>query len=722
MLPASLLVSGALLLASTVFDGTGALAQTAPVSAKPASNATALDRIVITARRQSEDAQSVPISTTIIAEQRLREVPPTSSNSAIAQATPNFYHVYAGGKYTNRAVMRGVGSLLTMSPDDTSVVFNVDEIPTSAFGPMPSTLDLERIEVLRGPQGTLYGRGAQGGAVIFVPVRPDFEKELQLRGEVGTNGWKIGEMVVNTPLVDEVLAGRLAVRYATQDGDIFNPVRNGEDGGFRVGAARGSLLFTPGADTTALLSFNYNSSDGATQNVLRNSTCFPCSGSNPAEQHFVDNYGVNLRFEHAFEGFRLTSVSSAQGYTSNSRMDLVDGLLWAGFPPSIIDDPHSDIFRSDNRETNFFQEFRLSSLEDSSTKWTAGVNYFRSQYSGWIRGENVTFPGFELFSGRYTQALDTNSYSAFGEATVPLLGDLSGILGLRLTHENKHARYRFFGDGAPGTVERHDQDSGFSDTYVTGRAGLSYTWSDDFMTYGTIGRGAVAGGYPSSAINIMFGQDEPMFPTSMSWAYEAGFKSTLWDGRATLNGSLFYNNVGNGHLLSYDAATFAFSIAALDYTSYGGELEARVQVAPELTLFGGVGYTHARLGNVPAGSGTGASSGNTVPNVPEFTANVGAEYRVAGERFGIDEGEFYATATYQYVGSRSADVKNSFDLAPYGILNGRVGWEGDAASVYAFGHNLLDQRYEITGGMSGRSQVVRPGLGRTVGIGATVRF
>ncbi|WP_245488492.1 TonB-dependent receptor [Mesorhizobium sp. Pch-S] len=718
--PASFLMA-AVLLSSTALHGTGAWAQT---TSKPVTDTggTVLERIVVTARRASEDAQSVPISINILEGDRVKEISSTSSNSDIARSTPNFYNGYAGTRYTNRAVMRGVGSLLPMSPDDTSVVFNTGDVPTSAFGPMPSTLDLERIEVLRGPQGTLYGRGAQAGAVNFVPVQPGFAKELQLRGEIGSNGKALGEFIANTPLIDDRLAGRLAVQYSQQDGDIFNPIRNGEDGGFRIGAARGSLLFTPDTDTTALLSFNYNSNDGTTQNVLRNASCFPCSGSNPAEHHFVDNYGANLRIERAFESFRLTSISSIQRYGSESRMDLIDGLLWPGFPAGMINDPHADMFYSDSRETDYFQELRLSSPEGSATKWTAGFNFFRSEFGVGTYGENVTFPGFELFSGRQSQSHSTNSYAAFGEATVPLAGGLSGIAGLRLTHEDKKSAYRFQGDGAPGTVDRHEQRSDFSDTYLTGRAGLSYDWSDDFMTYATIGRGAVTGGYPTATILIMFGRDEPMFPTSLSWTYEAGFKSTLWDGQATLNGSVFYNDVSNGHLLSYDATTMAYSIAALDYTSYGGELEARVQLTPELTLFGGLGFTRATLRDVPANNGTGAMSGNGVPNVPEFTANIGAEYREAAERFGLEGGEVYASASYQYVGARAADIKNSFDLAPYGILNGRIGWEGDKTGIYAFGHNLLDKRYEVTGGMSGREQVIRPGLGRTIGVGATVRF
>ncbi|MGE3871328.1 MAG: TonB-dependent receptor [Parvibaculaceae bacterium] len=684
-----------------------------------------LDTIYVTARRHSENAQSVPISMDVLEGQKLKEISSVSSNSDIARSTPNFVHVYAGTHYRNRAIIRGVGSLLPMSPDDTSVVFNMDEVPTSGFGPMLPNLDLERIEVLRGPQGTLYGRGAQAGAVNFIPKRPGFERELELRAEVGTFGWHLGELVANVPLVTEKVSGRLALQYSQREGDIRNVVIGGEDGDAKVGAARASLLALPGPNTTALVSFNYNENDGARQNVLRDASCYPCSGSNPPELHKVDNRGVTLRVEHDFTGLRLTSLSSVQGYSARTRMDLLDELVFGalGFTPEQLDGAHDNILHGKRSETDYLQEFRLSSREEDRLKWTVGVNLFRSEYGGQNWGENVTFPGFQVFSGELDLDLETNSYAAFGEVTVPLVGKLSSFGGLRLTYEEKEAHYQFRGDGAPGTVARNEQNSNFSDTFVTGRAGLSYEWSGALMTYASVGRGAVAGGFPTSLSNIMFGKEEPMFPTSMSWTLEAGFKSMFWDGRATINGALFYNDVGNGHLMSFNPDIRAYEIATLDYESYGGELEARLQLTPELGLFGGMGYTHTELKDVPERSTTGAISGNAVPNVPAFTGSIGAEYRMMAERLRLGGGEVFLSGTYQYVGHRAVDVRNSFDLDAYGIVNGRAGWEGEKAGLYVFGLNLFDERYEVTGGSYGvGAEMVRPGTGRTLGVGATIRF
>ncbi|EKF18533.1 TonB-dependent receptor [Nitratireductor pacificus pht-3B] len=681
--------------------------------------ATILDTITVTARRHAEDAQSVPISIKVIEGRETEQISPASSNADIARSTPNFVMQEFGGNYTNIGHIRGVGSLFPLSPDDTSVSFNVDEIPMSAFGIPPSALDLSRVEVLRGPQGTLYGRNSQGGAVNFVPNTPEFHREFRLRGEIGTNGWHLGEFIANMPLIDDTLAARLALQYSSRDGDIRNVVQGGEDGAIRVGAARGSVLWTPSDVTSVLLSLNYDRNDDATPLwVMRDADCYPCSGLNPRNDFRREQYGTKLRVEHDFDAFRFTSISAFQSMESPQVMDLADGLVYG----DSVNGPRENLSLVELGEQNLFQEFRLSSHDDAHVRWTAGLNYFQSDFDMLRRAENLTDPAFFTYGGRLNTEMRTRSYAAFGEASVPLTDRLTGVIGMRLTHEEKRVAYVFDGE-PPDTVDFFRQDASFKDSFVTGRVGLNYQWTDDLMTYASMGRGAVAGGLPWVPYNVPFGINEASFPTSLSWTYEAGFKATLWDGRATLNGSLFYNDVRDGHLLTYDPAIYSFTVAALDYETYGGELEARVQVTPDLTVFGGIGYTHATFGTIPEPSLTGARTGGRVPGIPRLTGHLGMEYRIDASRLGVNQGEFYVNANYQHVGSRAVDVKRTFDLDAYGVVNARLGWQGDDAEVYLFANNVFDERYEIIGASYGPGlDLVRPGVGRTIGLGASVRF
>src|SRR5690606_18890630 len=134
--------------------------------------------------------------------------------------------------------------------------------------------------------------------------------------------------------------------------------------------------------------------------------------------------------------------------------------------------------------------------------------------------------------------------------------------------------------GAPGTVSDYIQDARFSDTYLTGRVGLSYDWTEQAAVYASVSRGAVTGGTSWTPYNIPTGSDEPLFPTSTSWSYEAGVKSRLLDDRVAINASIFYNDVKGGHLLAFDASRFAYVTTAFDYETYGGELEVRAEITP----------------------------------------------------------------------------------------------------------------------------------------------
>lgn len=680
--------------------------------------------VVINARRITEDLQKVPIAISVIDSSQSRNINPSSSNADVAHSSPNVNYVDMGGYYSNSMTVRGVGSISPLSADDSSVSLNVDEVPLSAYGVPPSTLDLERVEILRGPQGTLYGRNSQGGAINYISKKPVFANEYSIRGEAGNKNMGMGEIIANTELIKNELATRIAVRYSDRGGDISNKAISGEDGGVKVGGARGSLLYEPDADTRALLTFDFASNnDKQPQNILRNAYCYPCSGVNPRTGNERENYGGTYRFEHNFEAFRFTSISSIHRLNVNTIDDNQDMLIYQaylGLPPSVTNLLDKNTMSGDQHETAYMQEIRLSSLENSTVEWTGGINYYRSEYNALQDGRNSDNGAF---SGLQTGDLTSNSYAGFGEMTVPLIGELKGIAGLRVTHEEKNADYGFIGSGARGTVDKFAQDSNFDDTFVTGRAGLTYDWTTEFMTYGTVSRGAVAGGFPWHSVNNPFGKIEKAFPTSTSWTYETGFKSNLLDERATLNVALFYNDIKKDHQISFNPALLEYEIVALDYKTYGFEAEGRVMITDELTLLGGIGYTKAELTDLDDENLLKAKSGNLVPNVPEWTGNIGLEYMAPAERIGLNLGDIYASANYQYTDKRASDVRNSFSLEHYGLVNARLGWKSNNVEIYAFGNNLLDKRYEAFGAFyTSDVQVVRPGVGRTIGFGTSFRF
>lgn len=688
----------------------------------PQVKPTELETIVIKATKNEKDVQKLPDSIVVLKGDRLK-LNVTATNAEIARAVPNFNFI-DDGRTANQANIRGVGSFSSLSSDDTSVVYYMDEVPLSVFGTSSMLLDVDRIDVLRGPQGTLYGRNTQGGAVNFVPNKPTFEDSLFLNSEIGSDGYMMGQATANGTIVPDVIAGRLALQWSRFDGDIPNIATGGKEGDINIAGTRGTLLFSPDAGTEATLSLNYNRSDvNSPRFLLRDTPNFPVSSLDPSYDQESKAYGGNFRFRHEFETFALTSITSIQRGTSRQLSDNTDGLVFqalTGQPPSAFNTPNADNAQTGIGETTYMQEVRASSLPDSDISWTFGGNFYRSE-STVTRDGNISTPMFYTLNGTQNNEFTTNSYAVFGEVTAPVVDKLSATLGLRATHEDKWSDYRFSGNGLPGVVASHSDSLKLSDNALTGRAALSYEWTDKVMTYVSVANGHVSSGSPSFGVNAYLGKDETSFPASKSWTYETGFKSELLNDDLTLNGSVFYNDVKKGHLVAFNAAQAVFTVAALDYESYGGELEATARIGDGLEVFGGVGYTHAELGDIPAGSSTGAASGNRVPNVPEFSVNLGAQYRWSAEGLKLP-GEFVGRINYQYVDDRAADIANTFDLEAYSLVNGRLTWEAEGKSVYLFANNIFDERYQVTGQNFRTVPTVRVGQGRVIGIGTSVQF
>ncbi|XAH25598.1 TonB-dependent receptor [Xylophilus sp. GW821-FHT01B05] len=702
------------------------LAQPDHAAAQP-DEPDALEAVTVTARRRAESAQEVPISIKAIQGADLAtQASPVVGNAGLARATPNLSFVDGVGLNSNVFNLRGVGSLAPLSPDDTSVVMYMNDAPRSVYGAAPVLMDIDRVEVLRGPQGTLLGRNTQGGAINVIPNLPTFKRGFSATTEVGSHGYRLGEIVANGPL-SEQLAGRLAVRYSNLDGNIPNVALGGKDGRVQIGALRGSLLWTPGNDTTVSFVGFYDKQQSSAPNFIwKQDPQFPRSAVNPRREVRSRDAGASLKVEHGFERFKLTSLTSYEDSRSFQPMDMTDGLIYSaltGRPQSLFDVPYADYAAINFRDKTWQQELRLSSVEGSALAWTAGVNYFHSSFGNDTTSQaSAAAFNFATQNGAFTNRIRSGSASVFGEATLPLTQALKATLGLRHTRESKDASYQFVGNGSAAVVPYWLQQSRLVDSFTTGRAGLSYDWTPALMTYATVSRGAVAAGYPATSVNSPTGKQESPFPTSTSWTYELGFKSQWLDRRATLNGALFHNDVKNGHLIVFNPSALLFTPAALDYRSSGAELEAEAQITRAFKLTGGAGYTHAELVDVPTGSATGALSGNRVPNVPRWTASLGGQFEAPAQALGLP-GRIKAALAWQYVGARAVDVRESFMLPGYGVLNARLGWQHGNWEFYGFAWNLRNKQYAVAGQAWGPGvSSVRVGQGRIAGLGATLRF
>jgi iron complex outermembrane recepter protein len=312
--------------------------------------------------------------------------------------------------------------------------------------------------------------------------------------------------------------------------------------------------------------------------------------------------------------------------------------------------------------------------------------------------------------------------SVFGEVGIPLTDRLTFTPGIRVGHDEVKRQGLFTSNGTPGVVPSFSDHGEFGDSFAAGGVTLDYKLDATSLVYASIKRGYSNGGFAYFNQNAPFGIPAEPYPSSYSWTYEAGARTTLPGGRLSLEGSVFYNDVKDGHVYTFDPIGNFFAIRALDYRTYGFEAAMRARLTDEVKTYGGVGFVHTGFVNVPLNDPTGAKNGGSLPGVPRWSGVFGLEHGMPLGRFGL-AGTLVSSAELQLGDIRPADVPNTFNLKSYAIVNAKIAWEKDALQAYIFGRNLSDQRVEVAGVLYGPGiETVTLGLGRVVGIGAEMKF
>jgi iron complex outermembrane receptor protein len=687
---------------ASILSVSSALAQETDNAPADAKGTTVLQTITITGRKTTEDIKDVPLSVSVVGPERL-DASPADPGTAIA-TVPNvqWQSQTVGRQFFS---IRGVSSLgAPLNYSDGTISFNVDGVPNSMISASSPLLDVNHVEVLRGPQGTLWGANSLGGAINVLTNQPDGEREVKLMTEIGENGYRMGEFILGGNLIPDSVDGRLAVRFTHMDGDI-DSLYTDDLNARTIGAMRGGLRFTGLDDTSITVSGSYfRDKNTAPFYILGNTSGFPISGSLTEPQAVTSHGDGVVTITHNFDAFDLTSVTSVQHNKIDSSLDNTDTLIFPGYssnPASAVDE-----------ENIYSQELRLNSLHGDPVRWVVGASVVFSDLHRDCFATNCA-PSNAI---KATADLRTVNLGLFGDVSVPLGEAWELSLGGRLSRDDIRMR-KGTNSGDPNL----SGEGSVEETYLTGRTSIAYKWNEDAQTYASISRGQSTRiyplfGYPTNGLL------EPAYPASKGWTYELGTKVSLFDDRLQLDGSVFYNDIKNGTVFFLDPTAMALTATYQDYETSGFELQARAEVADDWVVTSGLGYTHSKLGSSGASTGT---EGNQVPNIPEWSASVGVEYSTPVSTFNLD-GELTAAVQYQYNGTRAADVADSFDLSSYSLVNAQVGWkniDGDF-EIYGFGRNLFDDRYETfaTAGFAPGDRYVGVGRGRIVGVGISKSF
>lgn len=667
---------------------------------------TTLPAITVQSRRSTENAKDLPFTVNVTREVELEQLRHGNLEDVL-RGTPGVEVNSWGGPDSANVRIRGVGSLYQSGADDNSVIVDLDGVPTSVGNVGLGTLDIEQVEVLKGPQGTLFGRNSAAGAINLRSRQPMLGVlEGSVRGEIGSQHQHLAEGALNLPLSDTV-AARFALRHNARDYWYDNqttgrPVSKPGDL-----SGRASLLWQPQAATRVLLRTARHRARAYQSSMLirpyadRPWQALDADTSLDGNRQTVQQHALEVR--HDLNRMRLTSVTAYEGITRNDRNFTGREITrqWLG----------TDAVNAQTKEfrsKSWSQDLRLSNQPGNRQFWVAGVNIYRSDWDA--NQANV--------GTRQDHALSYDSDALYGEATWPLADTpLKLTTGLRHTRERKSYAGRY---SIPGAMPDNRQ---LRESYTTGRLGLGWTLSAQTNLYATLAHGHKSAGFNEFATSQ---NDSVPYRAGKVNSLELGIKHESADGRLRLEGAVFANRVKDDHLLAWDPATYASWMVNVNTQSRGIELNARWRANYGLSFSGGLVWldgsikSHA-VTNTPAGD---VNAGNRLPDVPRLSALLGVQWQHRLPSFaGLDAPILDAMLSVRHVGKRPNDPQNNFDLDSYRKVDLHLGINSGNTEVYLWGNNLLDARYELYGYyLNPTLQVGMPAPGRSVGAGVSYRF
>ncbi|MEA5573507.1 TonB-dependent receptor domain-containing protein [Calothrix sp. UHCC 0171] len=645
--------------------------------------------LTVTAQKRPEDAQDVPFSLTVIPRQQIEDSQ-IDSLIDIANQTPNFnfFPTSAGGTEFSYYSIRGLNNQNFLTAQD-SVAFYIDDVPFDYNGFLDLALaDLERVEVLRGSQSTLYGRNSSAGVVNIISREATPDPEVKFALGYGKYNSRELQFSLNDALVKDKLALRISGFHKSQDGFIENLATGNIIGERSRTAARAQLLWTPSDQWK--VSFNsYNAfTDDGNPTYNRGDAPDPFKVNLQVEGfNKLSTNTQSLKIGYNGDAFRATSITARRFTTQENVVPGDTGVQY-------IDGINSTLWT---------QELRLQSPETADRfQWLLGAYYESRDFI--VDDARTEFFGFGTF--RRTGDDTRQTYAVFGQVDYKPIAPLTVFAGLRYESSTAYSDSTYESVAVNGSLNplrpAFKDEKASSDEFIP-RFGLKYQFNPNLMAYATIAKG-----YRPSGLNYRANSESTLrFGEEKTWSYEVGLKSAWLDNRLLANLSFFHNDVNNYQVLQFDESGFFGRVSNADLQATGVEFELNAKPTKGLDLIASIGYVDSRYKNY-LNTDTGVDlSDNRVPLAPQFTYNLATQYRTPG---GI-----FARAELRGYGLTYFDDDNQIKQDPYAVVNARIGYEWEKTGVYLYANNLFDTRY-ITSGF-----LFPPPVG-TVGFGDPFTF
>ncbi len=681
-----------LALATTV---AAAVAGTVPAHAQ-------LEEVIVTAQKREQSLLDVPLSVATLSGERFSAIFEGGADiRGLSARVPGLYVESSNGRVAPRFYIRGLGNIDFDLAASQPVSIIMDEVVKENVVLKSFPLfDIDRVEVLRGPQGSLFGRNTTAGIVKFDSVKPSQDPSGKAKVDIGTLGTVNFEGAMGGGLTDTV-AGRIAVLYQSREDYIDNGF-TGEDnalGGFKEKAVKGFLQWEPNDRFSALLGAHHRDLDGTAavfranifdpgsnelnENYDRDTVFFDEGDNNPQE---YKNTGINLKLDYDLGAMTLTSITAAEDADGRSLGD-IDGGFGAVFLPE--SGPGFIPFPSQTQDAaevqQFTQELRLSSNYGERFNWQVGAFFFDSEL------DVETSP---FFVPPTTVTHDNSTWAIFGQGDYALTDLLTLTAGLRYTDDEKDLT-------APG------YDISVQDDQVSGDIALSYAISDNSTIWTKVGTGFRA---PTiQGRDVAFGAPPSVADSETITSFELGYKAEFANNRARINAAVFYYEVDDIQFTAVGGADNSIQLVNAEQgTGQGAELDLQWLITENFEVTVGAAYADTEIEDqnlrvAPCGSGLctpldpmDASGlvfvdGNPFPNAPETTYNFTASYTVPVGR----ESEFFAFTDWSYQGDTQIFLYDAVEFRTEDQFEGgvRLGWRlrDDSYEIALFGRNITDE-------------------------------
>jgi iron complex outermembrane receptor protein len=697
--------------------------ETAPVADTKAP-AGQLETVIVTAQRRSENIKDVPMAITTLAGDKLDTLVAGGQDIRfLAGRAPSLNVESDYGRSFPRFYIRGQGNtdfdLNASQPVGLVVDDIVQESPMLKGFPV---FDVDQIEVLRGPQGTLFGRNSPAGVIKFDSAKPVFKNEGYVNVGFGNYGAKNFEGALNVP-VNDVVAARLSLQSQNRDDRVHNPRPTGTKDfeGYKDNAGRLQVLVQPNKEFSALFNLHARDLDNTAPlfraNILKQGTndlvdgfdygSYPSDGIN---KQTLKTKGASMRLRWNLDGITLHSITGYESAKFYSRADVDGGFgavyappMGPGYIPFVVET--ADLLPNHHQTT---QEFRAESNIAGPLQWIGGLFYFKEH----MQIDSISFdslaPGNPQNSAYATQTQDTTSWAAFGSLNYTVSDKLKLRGGLRYTNDKKD----FTAARVEATTASYALNSDTNN--VSWDLSGTYALDRDTNLFARVATGYRA---PSFQGRLNGLGDKPSFANAeKALSYEVGVKQEMFDRRARISASVFQYRVKDKQLTAGAGVINMNQLINADkVTGQGVEVDFQAIITESLrmTLGGSYNATEIKDGKLfiqpcgnfantngqygctvtdPAGPfpGTVSINGNPLPRSPKWQGNFTLRYSTP-----VANGEFFALTDWSYRSTYNMFLYEAKEYNAKSLLEGglRVGykWHDGKYEVAAFGRNITNK-------------------------------